>query len=389
MSAVENVSPTVSALSAMTNGAVGDASVIVAGAGGVIGSHLVPHLGRMRGVRRVSLIDRDTYEEKNLTAQDITRRAVGLPKAIVQARRLRRINPALAVTAIVDRVENVPLGLLRADVLLACLDSRTARRSVNLSAWRLGLPWIDAGVHGADLLARVNVHIPGPGQPCLECAWDDGDYETLEQEYPCVGEATPRPTNAPSGLGALAAALQALECRKLLAGEHEHLAVGQQVTVSALAHRHYVTRFAVNAACRFDHDVWPIERLEPRPRHLTVGRVFEIGRRSLAAEEPLRLNVPHQMFAKALVCPACGFRRSLTLHLLGRLGGAERACATCGRPMRAAGGDLIEWLPEAELPLAVRDAALADLGFRRGDVLTVAGAARAAHFEIGAMRAKG
>src|SRR6185295_15243005 len=39
-------------------------TVVVVGAGGNIGSHAVPHLGRMAGVRRVVLIDRDVYEKK-------------------------------------------------------------------------------------------------------------------------------------------------------------------------------------------------------------------------------------------------------------------------------------------------------------------------------------
>jgi len=358
-------------------------TITVVGASGNIGSHLVPHLGRMPGVRRVTLVDRDVYEQKNLASQDITRRDVGRPKAVVQARRLRRINPALAVTAVVEAVENVPLGLLRGDVLLACLDSRAARRTVNLSTWRLGLPWIDAGVHAEDLLARVNVYLPGPGQPCLECAWDDRVYATLEQAYPCAGQDAPPATNAPSGLGALAASLQALECQKLLAGAHAELAVGQQVTISALAHRHYVTRFTPNAACRFDHDVWEIAPLARRPAQLTVDRVLALGRGPDGADAALRLHVPHQLFARALVCPACGHRREVALHLLGRLGVAERACAECGQQMRPGAADMIEWLTAADLPPAVQAASLRRLGFRRGDVLTVAGGARTAHFQIG------
>jgi molybdopterin/thiamine biosynthesis adenylyltransferase len=361
-------------------------SIAVVGAGGNIGSHVVPHLGRMRGVRRVVLVDRDVYEEKNLTSQDITQGDVGQPKAAVQARRLRRTNPALTVTPVADELENVPLGALRAAVLLGCLDSRVARRALNLVAWRLGVPWIDAGVRGEELLARVNVHLPGPGQPCLECAWAERDYETLEQAYPCAGEgARPASTNAPSGLGALAASLQALECQKLLDGDRERLAIGKQVTISALAHRHFVTRFAANPTCRFDHEVWRIETLAQGPAQLTVRQAFELGRESGSSCEPRRLRVPHQLFATALCCPACGERRQLRLRLLGRLDVAEQRCAACGRRMRATGSDLVEWLSEAHLPPAVQDAALLSLGFRRGDVLTVAGGTHAAHFQIGAI----
>jgi len=358
-------------------------SIVVVGAGGAIGSHLVPHLGRMAGIRRVTLIDHDVYEAKNLASQDITRRDLGRPKAMGQARRLRRIAPEITATAVAERVEDVPLGLLHGDVLLACLDSRAARRTVNLCAWRLGVPWIDAGVRREDLLARVNVYRPGPDEPCLECAWEDRDYETAEQAYPCAADEGPAPTNAPSGLGALAAALQALECEKLLAGRHEHVAAGSQVTISALGHRHYVTRFAANPGCRFDHARWNVEALDRQPDALALAETFRLGRGALGAQHEMRLGVANQLFASALGCPACGHRREFSLRLLGRLGAAARACPQCGRPMRAGGGDVVEWLAASGLPPALRQASLGDLGARPGDVVTLAGPTGVAHFQIG------
>ena len=359
--------------------AVENATLVVLGAGGHIGSHLVPHLGRMRGIARVRLVDPDVYEARNVLGQDIVPSDVGQPKSVVQGRRLGQINPALEVTAIVDRLENVPLGALRADVLLGCLDSRAPRRSLNLVAWRLGVPWIDAGVNGGELLARMNVHVPGPGRPCLECAWDGRDYELLEQAYPCADEPATPATNAPSGLGALVASLQALECRKLLDGDHDHVAIGQQVTISALAHRHMITRFAANAACRFDHDVWRIETLAQGPDALTVREAFALAGR------PRRLRVAQHAFVTALRCPACGRRRDVPLHLLARLEPAERQCADCARAMRPAGTETTEWLPEADLGPGVLDAPLRRLGVRRGDVVTLADDTHAAHFQLGAI----
>jgi molybdopterin/thiamine biosynthesis adenylyltransferase len=124
---------------------------------GNIGSHLAPLAAAMPGVGSVTLIDPDSYEEKNLGAQAITPADVGMAKAIVQARRLQEINPRLRVTPIVERVENVPLGALRADVIAGCLDSRRARRWLNRMAWRLGVPLVDAGVRAEGMLARVQV----------------------------------------------------------------------------------------------------------------------------------------------------------------------------------------------------------------------------------------
>jgi adenylyltransferase/sulfurtransferase len=366
------------------------ASVVVVGCGGNIGSHLVPHLGRMPGVRRVTLIDRDAYEERNLRSQDITPGDVGKPKAAVQARRLRRINPALGVTAIADSVENVPLGRLRADIVLAGLDGRAPRLYVSQACWRLGVPWIDSGVHADELLARINVYVPGAGQPCLECAWEERDYRMLEQTYPCDGDRSvvaPRPTNAPSSLGALAASLLALECQKLLSGQWEWVAVGRQVLINALARKHYVTSVRRSPTCRFDHHVWDIETLDRPLAGLTVGDLFELGRQSVGGDGALALHVESTLFVRRLTCTACGRVRTLFPRPLSRLRPADRRCAGCGAPMVAGGFDMIECLRPADLPGGMLARPLRSLGLRGGDVFTLTGAAGERHFEIGTREA--
>ena len=68
---------------------MGGRHVVVVGAGGNIGSHLAPHLVRLPGVGRVTLVDRDRYERGNLPFQDMEAGDVGRPKAEVQAERGR------------------------------------------------------------------------------------------------------------------------------------------------------------------------------------------------------------------------------------------------------------------------------------------------------------
>jgi hypothetical protein len=294
---------------------------------------------------------------------------------------MRAIDPALSVTAFVERVENVPLGVLRTSVILACLDSRSARRTVNTAAWRNGVPLIDAGVHGDELLARINVYWPGPSEPCHLCSWDGADYAALEQEYPCGGTPVVRATNSPAALGSLAASLQALECRKLLAGARQQLALGSEVILSALGHQLFVTRFARNADCRFDHEVWNVERLAAPPDHLSVGEALALG----PDDGSRRLRIANQLFVRGLVCPACGERRDVHLQLLGRLRAALRTCAQCGQPLRASGADAFEWLSEDDVEGRMREVPLASLGVRAGDVVSVAGASRTAHFQVGGL----
>jgi molybdopterin/thiamine biosynthesis adenylyltransferase len=381
--------------------------VVVVGAGGNIGSHLVPHLGRMPSVRRVTLIDRDAYTSANLLAQDFQARDVGRSKAWVQARRLRRSNPTLDVTALEAAVEDLPPTRLRGDVILACLDSRCARQCVNETAWRLGVPWIDSGVAvvgDGSLLARVTVYVPGAQWPCLECAWDDRDYEQLEQTYACGANAPePRPTGAPSALGALAASLQALECRRLLAGEPD--LAGRQVLMDAARAAIVVTRFRRRADCRmWDHDAWAIERL---PRE-TLGRTLadmmglELnGQDARGAPVPgvgppassdtqagavsldggTAITVAGRRFERRFVCAGC---RASRTHL--RLVSARRAaprCGHCGARMVARAFDIAERLEAATLTATERRRTLRSLGVRVGDLLRVSRADSERYLEIG------
>ena len=70
--------------------------VVVAGAGGNTGSHLLPHLARMPEIARITLVDPEFYEPANLAVQNIDRMDVDRPKVAVQAEKLRRIRPRIA-----------------------------------------------------------------------------------------------------------------------------------------------------------------------------------------------------------------------------------------------------------------------------------------------------
>jgi molybdopterin/thiamine biosynthesis adenylyltransferase len=352
--------------------------IVVVGAGGNIGSHLVSHLARLAVVSRITLIDRDRYEQANLRTQNITVRNLGKAKATAQAQRVRQITPMLSVHAIVDTVEHVPLGQLRGDVIIACVDSRRARQSINQIAWHLGMPWIDAGVQGDGLLARVNVYAPGPDMPCLECTWDQQDYDLLEHTYPCQGqEPEPAPTNAPSSLGGLAAALQAIECQKLLTEQWEHAALSRQVLIDAAAHRQYVTTFQRHSQCRFDHETWTIDRLLSHPDELTLQQVFAKAQTANGGTA-FALRIPGQQFVQQLSCTGCGQRKPVW-QFTNRL----RQPCRCGQTLLAAGCDLRDWLDVRELPPALIARSLRHLGVRVGDVLTLRGKTGMTHYQIG------
>jgi molybdopterin/thiamine biosynthesis adenylyltransferase len=368
---------TASAAAGGTQRASATKHVAIVGLGNT-GSHLVPLVGRDNGVAEVTLIDFDSYEAKNVLGQSIDAADLG-PKVAIQARRLRRINPAIEIHPICARVEDVPVGLLRADVILAGLDSRAARRHVNRLAWRLGVPWIDAAVDAAGLLVRVHVYVPGGDSPCLECEWDKTDYALLEQEYPCLpqGQRTPA-TNAPASLGALAAGLMAIECRKVLDGDREHLLAGRQVMADFRHHLHDVTSFRRRSDCQFDHETWRAERLLEPPSRLTLGQVVQ-----QAGAGGVALGLEGQSFVRALFCPACGCECECPPCLSRRIAPARRRCPKCGQAMSVRGFDMFDWLETGALAAGDRRRWLSSLGFRAGDMLTVRDQAGEHHWEFG------
>jgi molybdopterin/thiamine biosynthesis adenylyltransferase len=316
--------------------------VVVVGAG-TIGSHVLPHLARMRGVTTVAIIDRDRYELANVAAQNIRPADVGRSKAQIQARRLKQINRALETRAVHAPVEEVPLGCLRADVILACLDSRRARMTVNQAASRLRVPWVDAGIDAGGLLARVQVFIPSDGAPCLECAWDDTDYALVEQSYPCQHGDAPPATGASSSLGALAASLQAIECEKLLSTDRGHSLVGRNVMIDVLHHRHYVTTFQRNSECRMpDHPGWQIRRCNMDPTTTTLEELTATASVLFGSTDSVRLGVARSV----------------------------------------AGFEAGEMVALETLPSAARNRPLAELGLLPGDVLTLATSDHEEHLEL-------
>jgi len=353
-------------------------TVVVVGAGGNIGSHLVPHLARLPTIGRLVLIDRDRYEARNGANQAFDRRAVGHWKAEVQAREARRIAANMEVVPLAEDVERLPLGVLRADVVLSCVDTRRARLFINEAVWRLGVPWIDAGVLADGSLVRVTAFVPRPDHPCLECGWSDADYAALEQAYPC-GPTPSAPTGAPAELGALAASLQALECRKLLSSNPPEQLPGDEIVIDCAHHVQYVTAFRRNPSCLFDHATWSVMSLEVEPWLASIRDMLALANGAAPAER--RLRVSGATFVRQLTCGNCGAGRE-TLRMSTRLDPEMLRCRECGGALVATGHGLTDSISLAELGDRATDRSLHSIGCRVGDVIAVGNGGGERYFEL-------
>lgn len=358
-----------------------NAPLVVAGCGN-IGSHFVALIPGIPGTGPVYIVDPDVYEAKNLISQRISPDDVGRPKAEVQARWLARFETR-RVTPFVLRIQDAPWGLFRGGVIVSCVDSRGARRDMSEMAWRLGLPLVDAAVHGSELLARVNVYVPGDTAPCLQCSWNEKHYRSLRFEYHCDDTAATAATNSPSALGCAAAALQATQVGKLLGDRLEESAAGSQVLIDMRRHTCTVTRFTRNPECRFDHQQWNIQLLDAGPAGLTLEDAFRYAADGVPVSTQTALTMGWQRFTRGLTCTnGCG-RTEIPLQLVNRLGAHQTTCPGCGQRRVAAGFDRVCALSLSELSAAEKRGTLAQLGLYPGDVFTLAAPDRqAVHLQL-------
>ncbi len=357
-------------------------SVTIVGLG-TIGSHVAPLVTRMPVVRRVTLVDPGAYETTNVVSQSMTAGEVGKSKAKVQALRLRRIRPSVSLEAFSALAEDVPLGQLRASVILGCVDNRAARQFLNQTARHLGVPYVDAGILADGQLARVSVILPGDGHACLECGWDQADYDALEQRYPCQpsGQRLAPASGAPAELGALAAALQATECARLLRGEPNDRG-SHEIVLSADVHSAVVTRFRRNAECRLaDHAPRKITCLHAAPDALTFGRALGLGSAAPLDPSAGALTLDGAPFVVGMTCLGCG-RAAPALKLARALTGKDRTCNHCKGRLEAVGAQLTGMIGLADGGRGAGDRSLRALGLDTGDVFGIARGDEIRWFEL-------
>ncbi len=143
--------------------------VVVIGCG-ALGGVQIETLARA-GVGRLRLVDRDFVEESNLQRQimfdheDADRR---LPKAIACQRRVARINPDIAVEALVTDVtsRNIETIIADADLVLDGTDNFETRFLINDASVKWSKPWIYGAVVGSYGLTMT---IRPPETPCFRC----------------------------------------------------------------------------------------------------------------------------------------------------------------------------------------------------------------------------
>lgn len=212
---------------------VSAAHYIVAGAG-ALGNEVLKLLALI-GVGRITLIDFDVVSRSNLARMVLFREDdIGQPKALVAARRLKEINPAVEVTPIVGDLRiDLGLGDYRyANLVFGCLDSVSARWALNRRCLQAGVGWVDGGI--SDYHGLV-AHYSSSGGACYECTFTERTVQRFNRRYSCPfglvsSEEEPKvPTTAVTT--SMIAAMQVQQAMLMLHDAPEALEPGQRVMV--------------------------------------------------------------------------------------------------------------------------------------------------------------
>ncbi len=208
--------------------------VLIAGAGG-LGSASAFYLAGA-GIGHIKIVDHDTVEISNLNRQILhADTALGQPKVVSAADRLKAFNPGIQVTGLCERIthDTITAMLEGVDIIVDGCDSYETRQVLNRASLAFRLPYVYAGVNGFD--AMVSCFVPGQ-TPCFECLFS-GNAPPSDQPVGVIGAAP-----------GLAGSLQAMETVKLLLDIGRPLK-NRLLRISGLDMRCHCMALSPNPAC--------------------------------------------------------------------------------------------------------------------------------------------
>lgn len=338
---------------------VHSARMLVVGAG-AIGNEVLKNLALL-GVGNVMIFDRDTIEMSNLSRSILYRASDnGMPKAETAARAVREINPNVkAAWRNGDIILDLGLGTLRrVDVVIGCLDNREARLHINRACWKVGRPWVDAGI--GQLNGQARVFRPGHGA-CYECSFSDADYRqvsvpcnALASKYTSEGKIPTTPT-----IASIVAAVQVQEALKLLNLEHweGRTLASKEFIFNGTVGQSSVVGLKERAGCFAHATIEPDKIVElswASARATTGAQLLAAAREELGPTAVVDLNFE---LAVELHCGAC-HDSARVLRPARRLFREDLACERCGKERRLVtthtlGAGSAEYAEDfLELPLA-------------------------------------
>ncbi len=353
------------------------AKVLVVGAG-ALGNEVLKNLGLV-GVGTLFVIDLDEVEPSNLSRSVLFRMEDGgRPKAEVAAQRTLELNPEIVVMPIHgDVISDLGLGLFEEmDVVIGCLDNREARLWVNRQCWKVGTPWVDAGIQEIQGVVRV---FQPPDSACYECGMTSRDYQLLNLRYSCpllrreeilAGKVPTAPT-----IASIMAAMEVQEALKLIHGMP--VQAGCLHVYNGVANTFYTTQLPRREEC-LSHETYPDPTPVPLGNGATAAELFHVAHQFVSGE--LRLLLDRELVT-AIEWPQSERRIEVMRprNKVSQLEAIHPETGNQGTPVMVS---------EVEESAAIAQRTLAELGIPPYDVLRIEGIEGTAFLKLAADRGR-
>jgi hypothetical protein len=321
----------------------------------------------------IRLIDPARLKAESLLTHPVLPQEIGESKVESAGRALKAISPRARVLVFEGRLQDLgPLALADCTLILLATDNLNAEVDAGQVSLHLGIPLIQASVHGESLTAQVRFFENRTGAgPCPACWLGPAEWDFLSGEiaFPCAGggggeAARVAPTMSTAFLSSLAADLALTQATRFLLG------LGAPVGDTLLhwngyTHAMHVSPLRRNTDCPCEHVPWTRARV---PGALSDLSLREIARaagcsRALEDREP-SFQVGGLRFFEAGIC--CG-----RIQETRRFSGDARAIGRCARCQGPLSGGPFHSRREVPGSLVDLDAPLSTLGAGSADFVTV------------------
>lgn len=306
------------------------AKVLVVGAG-ALGNEIIKNLALL-GVGNILVADLDRIENSNLSRSVLYRESDnGRFKADVAVETARSIYPDIRAHAFNGNiVHDLGMGVFRwADVVIAGLDNREARLTINRYCHKVNRPWIDGAIEAIAGTARV--FLPGDG-PCYECTMSQTDWQLLQARRSCNlltrSEMEQGKTPTTPTIASIIAAVQCQEAVKLIHGLPT--IAGKGWVFEGLSADSYLVDYQRKEDCLSHETLDEIHSLDAGVEDMPIGDLLNEARRLVPGAQ---LELGREVL-QSLDCPRCGQTEELFVSL-GKVRAEKAFCPNCSGVRRS------------------------------------------------------
>jgi adenylyltransferase/sulfurtransferase len=348
------------------------AKILVVGAG-ALGNEIIKNLALL-GIGNILIADMDKVENSNLSRSVLYRESDnGRFKADVAAEAAKAIYPDLHVHSFNGNVVyDLGMGVFRwADIVIAGLDNREARLTINRHCQKVNRPWIDGAIETIAGTARV--FLPGEG-PCYECTMSQTDWKLLQARRSCnllsrsemeLGKTPTTPT-----IASIIAAVQCQEAVKLLHGLPT--IAGKGWVFAGVSADSYIVEYQRKDDCLSHETLNRIHILDAAAGDMKVSALFAEARRLLPGAQ---LELCRDVL-ESLHCPRCGHTEEMFVSL-GKVRAEKALCPNCPGVRRE-----VNTFFQINADSALMDKTLSQIGIPPLDIVIARKGGEAIGFEL-------